>query len=76
LATAKFFGALVLIIPGIPSAIKQFAYFGFTLTFLSAFVAHTSVGDTAAHAAMPLIFLAILAISYLYSDNVIKLKNN
>ena len=74
LATAKILGALVLIIPGIHPVIKQFAYFGFTLTFVSAFVAHTSVGDTAARAVMPLIFLVILAVSYFYNNKVINLK--
>ena len=76
LATAKILGALVLVIPGIPATIRQFAYFGFTLTFVSAFVAHTSVGDTAARAVMPLIFLAILAVSYFYNNKVINLKTN
>jgi hypothetical protein len=71
LATAKILGALMLVIPGIPTTIRQFAYFGFALTFLSAFVAHTSVGDTVAHAVMPLIFLVILAVSYFYNNKVI-----
>lgn len=76
LATAKILGALVLVIPGIHPTIKQFAYFGFTVTFLSAFVAHTSAGDPVANAVMPLIFLAILAVSYLYNNKVINLKTN
>jgi hypothetical protein len=76
LATAKFLGALVLVIPGIPSTIRQFAYGGFALTFLSAFVAHSSVGDAVAHAVMPLIFLGILAVSYFYNTKVINLKTN
>ena len=75
LATAKILGALVLVIPGIHTTIRQFAYFGFTLTFVSAFVAHTSVGDTVAHAVTPLIFLVILAVSYFYNTKVI-LKTN
>jgi len=74
LAMAKLLGALVLVIPGIHPTIKQFAYFGFTVTFLSAFVAHTSVGDTVVHAVMPLIFLVILAVSYFYNNKVINLK--
>src|SRR5258708_34238734 len=57
LATAKIVGALALIIPAIPFTIKQFAYFGFALTFVSAFLAHVSVGDSANYAVMPLIFL-------------------
>ena len=66
LAIAKLIGALVLIIPGIPHRIKQFAYFGFAITFVSAFIAHTSSGDPAKVAMMPVIFLIVLAVSYYY----------
>ena len=74
LAAAKILGALALVIPGIPITIRQFAYFGFALTFLSAFVAHTSVGDTVVHEVMPLIFLVILGVSYFYHNKMINLK--
>jgi len=76
LAMAKLLGALVLVIPGIPATIRQFAYFGFALTFLSAFVAHTSMGDTVVHTVMPLIFLVILVISYFYNYKITSLKTN
>jgi hypothetical protein len=74
LATAKILGALVLIIPGIHLTIKQFAYFGFAITFLSAFIAHTSVGDPVGRILMPVIFLGILAVSYFYNNKLINLK--
>ncbi len=76
LATAKILGALVLIIPVIPFTIKQFAYFGFAITFVSAFLAHVSVGDSANYAAMPLIFLVILGVSYFYNQKTFNLKTN
>ena len=76
LATAKILGALVLIFPIIPFTIKQFAYFGFAITFVSAFLAHVSVGDSANYAAMPLIFLVILAVSYFYNQKSYNLKTN
>ena len=76
LATAKILGALVLIIPAIPFALKQFAYFGFVITFISAFLAHISVGDGANYAAMPLIFLAILSVSYFYNQKTFNVKTN
>jgi len=76
LATAKILGALALIIPAIPFTIKQFAYFGFAITFISAFLAHVSVGDSANYAAMPLIFLIILGISYFYNQKTFNLKTN
>jgi len=76
LATAKILGAMALIIPAIPFTIKQFAYFGFAITFVSAFLAHVSVGDSANYAAMPLIFLVILAVSYFYNQKTFNLKTN
>jgi DoxX-like family len=64
LGTAKLIGAVVLIIPVIPKLIRQFAYFGFALTFMSAFIAHLSSGDPMSRALMPVIFLALLIVSY------------
>ncbi|GET24805.1 DoxX family protein [Prolixibacter sp. NT017] len=66
LAIAKILGSLVLLVPMIPALFKQFAYAGFTITFVSAFVAHTSSGDPSSVAIMPVIALAILAVSYLF----------
>lgn len=64
LAIAKILGSLVLILPFIPRMVKEFAYVGFTITFISAFIAHLSVGDPVFNAIMPLIFLGILSASY------------
>jgi len=68
LATAKMIGALVLLIPFIPKQIKDAAYAGFAITFISAFIAHTSSGDPLSVAIMPLIFLGILIVSFIYSN--------
>ena len=81
LATAKILGALVLIIPQIPVKIKEWAYAGFGITFISATIAHISSGDPIAMAFMPLIFLIVLIISnlFLYKKNkssVVSIKNN
>jgi len=64
LGVAKLLGALALILPFVPRMVKEFAYVGFTITFVSASVAHFSVGDPAFNGLMPLIFLLILALSY------------
>jgi hypothetical protein len=66
LAIAKLFGALVLILPMLNAKVKEFAYFGFAITFISAFIAHLSSGDPMKIAISPVVFLAILAVSYLY----------
>src|SRR5690606_32368685 len=72
LTIAKILGVLVLLIPNIPPKIKEFAYFGFAITLISASIAHFSVGDVHRpplyflYILDPLIFLGILAVSYSY----------
>ena len=66
LAFAKTIGALVLIIPKIPIRIKEWAYAGFGITFISASTAHYSSGDSIGHMIFPLIFLVILVFSNIY----------
>lgn len=63
LAMAKFIGAALLVAP-IPVRFKEWAYAGFTITFISAFIAHTASGDPVAGRIAPLVFLTLLFISY------------
>ena len=63
---AKVLGVLALLIPGISSRIKEFAYFGFGITLLSASIAHFSSGDGIMNIIDPLLFLGVLIVSYLY----------
>ncbi|MFN8282093.1 MAG: DoxX family protein [Chitinophagales bacterium] len=74
LAVAKILGALILLIPVFPKQVKEFAYSGFIITFVSAFIAHVSSSDPISIAIMPLAFLVILLISYIYYQK--KLSNN
>jgi hypothetical protein len=53
-------------LPITPQWGKQFAYFGFLVTFVSAAIAHASAGDPVNVIIMPLVFLAILLLSYVY----------
>lgn len=66
LGVAKVLGAIALLLPVIPSRLKEFAYFGFAITFVSAFIAHLSSGDPISVAVAPLIFLVMLLVSYIY----------
>jgi hypothetical protein len=66
LTTAKILGVLALLIPAIPFKIKEFAYFGFAITLVSAVIAHSSIGDKWYNVADPLGFLIVLIISYVY----------
>jgi len=66
LAVAKILGALALIIPQAPNRVKEWAYAGFGIVFISASFTHYSIGDAAAGIITPLVFMAILVVSYIY----------
>jgi hypothetical protein len=70
LAVAKAIGVLLLIIPAVPSKLKEFAYFGFAITFVSAFIAHSASGDPASAKTAPIIFAVLLAVSYFYYTKI------
>jgi uncharacterized membrane protein YphA (DoxX/SURF4 family) len=63
LAIAKILGAIVLLIP-IKGQWKEWAYAGFAITFVSAFIAHTASGDPINNRIGPVVFLIVLLLSY------------
>lgn len=63
LAIAKVLGAVLLLLP-VSARVKEWAYAGFTVVLISAFIAHSASGDPTNYRIMPLIFLALLTISY------------
>jgi hypothetical protein len=71
LTIAKILGLLALSIPTIPNRIKEFAYFGFGTTLISASIAHFARGDARLSILFvidPLLFLGLLAVSYFYFE--------
>lgn len=74
LTIAKILGLLALVIPAIPFKIKEFAYFGFAITLVSAIIAHSSVGDKWYNIVDPLGFLIVLIISYIYFLRITSLR--
>lgn len=63
LGIAKLLGAAALLAP-LPRWMKEWTYAGFTISFVSAVVAHLASGDPVATAVPPVVALAILATSY------------
>lgn len=63
LAVAKIVGVILLLIPA-GFWIKEWVYGGFFITFVSAIIAHLSVGDPISVAVMPLVALVLLVLSY------------
>jgi len=64
LTVAKILGVLALLMPNVPYKIREFAYFGFGITLISASIAHFSSGDSLMFIVDPLIFLSLLIVSY------------
>jgi hypothetical protein len=64
LAFAKIIGAIILFVPMVGARIKEWTYAGFTITFISAFIAHMYANDAINYKMAPLVFLIVLIISY------------
>ena len=74
LAIAKLLGAGALLLPFIPRSLKELAYTGFAITFISAFIAHLSSGDPLSVAIFPVLFLVVLLVSYLYYRKISEIQ--
>jgi len=71
LTVAKILGILALVIPSVPFKVKEFAYFGFAITLVSASIAHFGRGDASLSVLFvidPLVFLGLLTVSYVYFE--------
>lgn len=66
LAVLKIIAVIVILIPQIPLAFKEWAYAGIGLFFITAIVAHTAHKDPFFITLINLVFIAILVTSYLY----------
>ncbi len=64
LTVFKVIGALVLILPMVSRRVKEWAYVGFAITMISAFVSYAAVDGMGPLLLLPVIFLAILITSF------------
>ena len=60
-----FIGALILIIPMIGKRLKEWAYVGLGIEYISAFIAHAYVDGTVGDCIFPLVIFAVLLTSYI-----------
>ena len=72
LTVFKVLGALALIIPYIPKRVKEWAYAGFAIDFISAFVSTWAVDGLSAMTFFPIVFLGLLTLSYVYWNRINK----
>ncbi|MEN9697910.1 MAG: hypothetical protein RLZ56_1331 [Bacteroidota bacterium] len=57
-------GLVLLIVPAIPARIKEWAYVGFGILYLTAAHAHIAVGDPMTNTIMAIAFFGLLLVSY------------
>jgi uncharacterized membrane protein YphA (DoxX/SURF4 family) len=71
LGALKLIAAIVLLIPGFP-LLKEWIYAAFTYDMVSAIYSFIAVGDPVAGWAPILLFLALLAVSYIFHHKRLK----
>ena len=73
----QLIGLLLLIIPAVPKRFKEWAYVGFGIMYITAFIAHIAVGDPIVpYGLMALLFFAILLGSYISFHKLETAKTN
>ena len=63
---AQFIGGLILILPFFGRRLKEWAYVGVGIVYLSALIAHLSVDGIIGMSFLPIVFFALLVCSYIY----------
>jgi hypothetical protein len=67
---AKVLGVIAIVYPNTPAMLREWAYAGLSFTLIFAFISHACVDKEVGNMIMPLVFLAILAVSYIYGKKV------
>jgi hypothetical protein len=70
LVIAKVLGVIAIVYPKTPAMLKEWAYAGLSFTLIFAFISHSFVDKNIGYMIMPLAFLGILAVSYIYKDKI------
>ena len=68
----KILGGIALLVPQIPARVKEWTYAGFGFDFIAATVSLVAVDGAIGQSFIPLAFLVILAISYIYKEKLAK----
>ncbi len=66
----KVLGVIAISYPGTPAKLKEWAYAGLTFNLIFAFISHACVDQNIGFMLMPVVFLGILAVSYIYADKI------
>lgn len=67
---AKVLGVMAIVFPKTPAMLKEWAYAGLSFTLIFAFISHACVDKNVVYMMMPLVFLGILFLSYIYHKKI------
>ena len=70
LIICKVLGVLAISYSKTPDKLKEWAYAGLTFNLIFAFISHAYVDQNIGFMLMPLVVLAILAVSYVYNTKI------
>ncbi|WP_312745398.1 DoxX family protein [Sphingobacterium multivorum] len=74
LIICKVLGVIAIAVPQVPGKLKEWAYAGLTFNLIFAFISHACVDKNAAFMVMPIVILAVLAVSYVYQGRIARLS--
>ena len=75
ISIGQLIGLVLLIVPAVPARIKEWAYVGFGILYISAVVAHIAIGDPINNTVMAIVFFGLLLASYTSFHKLQKAKN-
>jgi hypothetical protein len=70
LIICKVLGVIAITFPIIPGKVKEWAYAGLSFSLIFATISHACVDKNIGYILMPLAFLGILAVSYIYGNKI------
>lgn len=70
LIICKVLGVIAISFTKTPAKLREWAYAGLTFNLIFAFISHAFVDKNIGYMLMPLVFLGILAVSYIYSNKI------
>ncbi len=75
ISIGQLIGLVLLIVPGVPARVKEWAYVGFGILYISAAVAHIAINDPLGNTIMAIVFFGLLLVSYSSFHKLQKAKN-
>lgn len=70
LIICKILGVIAISYTGTPAKLREWAYAGLAFNLIFAFISHAFVDKNIGYMLMPLVFLGILAVSYIYHNKI------